>query len=146
MKEKLKAAVRTVVAVAVAALASGASLADEACSLKTLNGLYAGQARGWGLIGGAWLPRAVMELERFNGDGTITVLAVTAANRAGDGTVSTQVPSGLTYTLDANCSGTITVPNGPTLNIIASPKGDEIWRIQSTSNAVFEGNFTRISR
>jgi hypothetical protein len=143
--KKPNAAGRIAIAAAIA-LACGASLADEACSLSTLQGLYVGHAQGWGLIGGAWQPRAVMELERFNGDGTITILAVTVANRAGDGAISTQAPAGVTYTLEANCTGTINVPSGPTLNIVASPKGDDVWRIQANPNNVFQGTYTRISR
>jgi hypothetical protein len=42
-------------------------------------------------IGGAWVPKAIVELIRFNGDGT---LSVPGATRSVNGTVASSLPGG----------------------------------------------------
>jgi hypothetical protein len=50
---------------------------DHGCSDSTLRGLYAFNAPGFNIVAGVAIPKAIMELIRFNGDGTLTVPAAT---------------------------------------------------------------------
>ena len=50
-----------------------------------------------------------------------------------------------TYTVEDNCSGTITF-NGPTYDMFLSKDGDDISMIQTNTNTVFQGLATRTSR
>ena len=102
---------------------------------------------GWSAATGVWLPKAIVEYIRFNGDGTLSVLAATVANPAGNGAVI-QVPPGGTgvYTVDTGCTGTLSFTNGPSFNLVAGPKGDELWMIQTNPNNVLQGTVTRVTR
>ena len=51
------------------------------------------------------------------------------------------------YTLSGNCTGTLMFhPTGPSSNSVASPKGDELWMIQTNPNNVLQGSVKRISK
>jgi len=132
------------------ALACCAAVADDdgkTCSAATLSGSYVFSATGWGMPLGVWAPKAIIELIRFNGDETLTVPAATVANRAGDGQVVASPPGTGIYTLSSNCTGTLMFhPTGPSFNIVASPKGDELWMIQTNPNNVLQGSVKRISK
>ena len=104
-------------------------------------------ATGYGMPGGVWAPKAIVEIIQFNGDGTLTVPAATVANRAGDGQVVASPPNGVgSYALDAGCTGTLVFHNGPSFNIAAAPKGDELWMIQTNPNNVLQGSAKRVAR
>jgi hypothetical protein len=45
------------------------------CSDATLNGLYVFTVSGFNILGGVAQPKAIVELIRFNGDGSLTVPA-----------------------------------------------------------------------
>jgi len=48
------------------------------------------------------------------------------------------------YTLSSNCTGTLMFhPTGPSSNIVASPKGDELWMIQEVAQVVGTRNWLR---
>ena len=131
-------------------LAAGPAVADtgpKSCSAATLSGAYVFSASGWSGVTGTWLPKAIVEYIRFNGDGTLTVLAATVANVAGNGAVVQVPPGGAgSYVLDADCSGTLAFVNGPSFDIVASPKGDEAWMIQVNANNVLQGTVRRSMR
>ena len=85
------------------------------CSVGTLRGLYLSSWDGYANIGENLVPKAVMEGKRFNGDGTfgndfgtVNIGGTTIINTAG---------AGGTYTVAPDCTGTLSVPNGPTLNL-----------------------------
>jgi hypothetical protein len=71
-----------------------------------------------------------MEGKRFNGDGTwfnefgtVNIGGTTILNTGGFGG---------TYTVAADCTGTLSVPNGPTLNLYVGPGGQKYWFTQTT--------------
>ena len=138
------------VVVAVAALsASGLARAHSGrddCTLKTLHGTYVFAATGHNIVSGVPQPKAIVVVIEFNGDWT---LSVPAATRSVNGVVGRSLPGGTgSYTVEAGCAGTITfdpVPAGPTFDTFFSPKADELWMIQTTSNTVFQGTATRLS-
>ena len=51
-----------------------------------------------------------------------------------------------TYTVEADCTGTLSFTGGPSFDIFVAPRGDDLWMIQTNPNNVFQGNVTRLSR
>jgi hypothetical protein len=138
---------QTVVGVAIALGVSGVSVADDAkkgCTLDTLNGLYIFTASGYNIVAGVAQPKAIVEVIRFNGDGTLTV---PAATHSINGVVAPSPPGGTgTYTVDAGCTGTLAFTGGPSFDLFIPRSGDELWMIQTNQNTVFQGNVVRVSR
>jgi hypothetical protein len=133
----------------VAFLATGvcgaASADDDAtgrCTAETLRGTYVFSAHGFVIIAGVAQPKALIEVIDFNGDGT---LVVSAATRSVGGVITRSAPSVGSYTVGADCAGTITF-DGPTFDVFISPRGSQFWMIQTNPNSVFEGSATRTSR
>jgi hypothetical protein len=125
--------------------ASGFPLAEverRACTEPTLRGSYVFSASGFNIVGGVPQPKAIVEVIVFNGDGTLDVPAATVSL---NGVIVHSMPSVGTYTVEADCSGTITF-NGPTYDIFLSRDGDDISMIQTNTNTVFQGLATRTSR
>ena len=130
----------------VAAIAPGTSTAgsaaiDAACSEHMLRGLYLSQWDGYANVGGNLVPKAVMEGKRFNGDGTqsndwgtVNIGGTTIINTAG---------AGGQYTVAPDCTGTLSVPNGPSFNIYVGPGAQKIWLTQ-TAGGLGVGTMTRL--
>jgi hypothetical protein len=150
MSTKKKAAVRISLAAVIGLGCSAVSAEqDRTCSPFTLRGTYVFNATGWGTPPGSttMVPKAILELIELNGDGTLSVPAATLANRLGDGQVVPAPPNGTgQYALDPMCTGTLSFHNGPSFNIVVSPKGDDLWMIQTNPGNVFQGSLTRLSR
>ena len=138
-----------------AAMALGISdvaLANDKCGINTLHGFYVFSATGF-IIPAAPAsaqPKAIVELIRFNGDGS---LDVPGATRSLNGVI-TQVPGGGTgsYTLatlvpaDRGCVGTLTfLPSGPHFDLFLPLDGKEIWMIQTDANNVFQGTASKLA-
>jgi hypothetical protein len=115
---------------------------ERACTVQTLRGSYVFSASGFNIVGGVQQPKAIVEVIAFNGDGTLDVLAATVSL---NGVIIRSLPSAGTYTMEDNCSGTITL-NGPTFDMFLSKDGDDISMIQTNPNTVFQGLATRTSR
>jgi hypothetical protein len=115
---------------------------DDGCGVRTLRGTYIFAATGFNIVAGAALPKAIVEVIDFNGDGT---LSVPAATLSANGVIVRTVNGVGTYTVEDDCSGTILFA-GPAFDIFVSPDAEEIWMIQTNPNSVFEGRATRTSR
>jgi hypothetical protein len=133
----------------VAALILGLSTvpahAEPHCTDATLHGLYVFTARGFNIVAGVPQPKAIVELIRFNGDGT----AGAPGGRASvNGAVFPTTGTG-TYTtptsVDKGCEATISFVDGPTHYLFIPPGADEIQVIQINPNTVFQGTATRVS-
>jgi hypothetical protein len=139
---------RMVAVVAVAALlVPGAVFAGgdlDACSARTLQGTYVFSANGFTLnpVSGVVQPKAIVEVIDFNGDGT---LAVPAGTRSVNGVVTRGLSGTGSYTVNDDCTGTITF-DGPAFDIFVAPRGNTLWLIQTNPNNVFQGSATRVSR
>ena len=138
-----KLLVWTVLAVGV----SGVAFADndaDGCSLRTLKGRYVFSASGFTVnaVSGLVQPKAIVEVIDFNGDGT---LAVPDATRSVNGVIARSLPSVGSYTIAADCVGTITF-DGPAFDMFTAPRGKQLWLIQTNPNNVFQGSATRTSR
>jgi hypothetical protein len=121
---------------------SSAEAAREACTEATLRGSYVFSASGFNIVGGVQQPKAIVEVIVFNGDGTLDVPAATVSL---NGVIVRSLHSVGTYTVEDNCSGTITF-NGPTYDMFLSKDGDDISMIQTNANTVFQGLARRASR
>ena len=136
---------RTAVFVVLSVGASGAAFAADQggpCSVQTLRGRYVLSASGFLINASLAQPKAIVEVIEFNGDGT---LAVPAATRSVNGAITRSLPSVGSYTVTEDCVGTITF-DGPTFDMFLSPRGDQLWLIQTNPNNVFAGSAKRTSR
>ena len=100
------------------------------CTLATLRGRYLFAASGVLLppAFGVTMPTQAADagLRILNGDGTGTD---TVTVRIGDKIVLENAVSPLSYTVNADCTGTITVVNGPSFDIFIAPDGSEFAEI-----------------
>jgi hypothetical protein len=125
---------------ATAAAATGA----QVCSVGMLKGLYLWTVNGYQSIDGKHLlPIAVMSGKRFNGDGTLKNDFGTV-NLGGSYIFDATGEVG-TYTVSPDCTGTVSVPNGPSFNIYVEPGGQKLWFIANDTNSgVGVGTATRL--
>jgi hypothetical protein len=115
---------------------------DEGCGVRTLRGTYVFAASGFNIVAGAALPKAIVEVIEFNGDGT---LSVPTATLSANGVIVRSVNGVGTYTVEDDCSGTILF-TGPAFDIFISPDAETIWMIQTNPTSVFQGTATRTLR
>ena len=123
------------------------------CSDSQLKGRYVFTASGFTRApasppGSPWVPKAILEVLQFNGDGTVLTPAITAANPFGDLGAIMQPPGGAPgeYTVNADCTGTVHFfdPSNVTFSIYVQSHGATIRMIQTNpSNNVFEGSARR---
>jgi hypothetical protein len=135
-----------------------ASAADHAkrCDVDILKGRYILAANGFtrapgSLPGSPWVPKAIIEVLQFNGDGTLTTPGVNLANGFGDLGTILQIPAGSdgTYSINDDCGGTLHFgdANGVSYKFyVDAASADKIWLIQTNpANNVFQGTATRVS-
>ena len=125
------------------------------CKDDILKGQYVFTASGFTRAPGSgpgtpWVPKAIVEVLQFNGDGTVTTPALTAANPFGDLGNILQPSSGApgVYSINADCSGTVQFSDASNVTFriyVEPPKGDTIWMIQiNPANNVFQGSGKRV--
>jgi hypothetical protein len=146
---------RLILAATIALAASGVARANDdddrwrVCSDTTLRGLYAFSASGFNIVGGAAQPKAIIELIRFNGDGTLTVPAATVSI---NGVITQTPPPGQppgvgTYSVGPDCTGSLQFgPPGPAFDLFVGLKGAALHLIQVNAGTVFQGTAERVSR
>ena len=109
---------------------SQSSAAPRACTLATLQGRYLFAESGVLLppAFGVAVPTQAADVgfHIFNGDGTGTDIVTV---RIGSAVVLENLASPLVYTVNADCTGTITVSNGPSFDIFVAPDGAEFGSI-----------------
>jgi len=126
---------------------------DHRCNAGLLDGLYVFTASGFSTpLNAASSPKAIIEVLRFNGDGTVdTPFSTVSMN----GKVTTTAPGGSgTYTVmalnppESVCRGTLMFPDAPnpSFNLVIAPKGERIWLLMTNPPSVFEGHAARVSR
>src|SRR6478735_3231953 len=98
------------------------------CSVGTLKGLYLSSWDGYANVGETLVPKAVMEGKRFNGDGTF-INDFGTVNIGGFIIIDTGGLGG-TYTVAPDCTGTISVPDGPSFNMYVGPGAQKVWFTQ----------------
>ena len=126
------------------------------CNDSILKGQYVFTASGFtrapnSAPGTPWVPKAIIEVLHFHGDGTLSTPALTIANPFGDLGNIVSPPSGGapgSYTINDDCSGTVQFFDAASVMFkiyVDPPKGDTIWMIQSNpANNVFQGSAKRV--
>ncbi len=140
---------RIAVLTSVCILATAGTLAlagtGSACSNATLKGTYAFGTVGWVISGGTTAPVSVAGFNQFNGAGTGT--GVFTANINGV-VVNSNTPSTLTYTINADCTGTVVANSAGRLthlNVYVSPSGQGFSVIQTDPGNIIGTTATRLS-
>jgi hypothetical protein len=100
----------------------------QPCSVGTLNGLYLWTFDGYQNVGGNLVPKAIMQGTRFNGDGT-TFNAFGTVNIGGFLIIDATGGVG-TYTVAPDCTGTISITDGPSFNMYVGPGAQQLWITQ----------------
>src|SRR5207249_11405657 len=119
----------------VAAMALGtsdtarAALGPQPCGVYMLRGSYLFATHGWNIVGGVAQPKAIVEGIDFNGDGTlVSPFATVSIN----GFIVHSAASAGSYTVDPDCTGTLTFTGGPSFDIFVDPRGGkQLWLIQT---------------
>jgi hypothetical protein len=126
------------------------------CGDDILKGTYVFSASGFTRAPGSppgtpWVPKAIVEVIQFDGDGKVITPAVTVANPFGDsGAILSPAQGGAPgdYSIADDCGGTLhfSDANNVTFNIrVEPPRGEKIWLIQTfPANNVFQGTATRV--
>jgi hypothetical protein len=116
----------------VAIMAPGTSTTARAaadgrvCHAGMLKGLYLFTVDGgYTKIGENLLPTGVMEGKRFNGDGTF-INDFGTVNIGGSIIIDTTGGVG-TYTVAPDCTGTLSVSDGPSFNMYVGPGAQKLW-------------------
>ena len=135
----------------------GLAAADptKKCKDDILKGQYVLTATGFtrppaSVPGTPWVPKAILEVLHFNGDGTLSTPVLAIANPFGDSGNILQPPAGANgvYLINADCSGTVQFldATNATFKIqVDPPQGDTIWMIQTNpANNVFQGSAKRV--
>jgi hypothetical protein len=100
---------------------------EPTCTLKTLKGRYLFTAHAtyfppaFGVTEPT--PSDVAGFRLFNGDGTGTDIVTV---RLGGGTVLENEVVPLSYTVNADCTGSLTVIDGPSFGLFIAPNGESI--------------------
>jgi len=107
---------------------AGADNAAQVCSEHTLRSSYVWTFDGYANFGGTLVPKAVMQGIRFNGDGT-TINTFGTVNIGG--TIIIDATGGVgTYTVAADCTGTLAITGGPSFNMYVGPGAQTLWITQ----------------
>ena len=147
MKTKLTKMIMSSLAVACALVCLAAAVAlgpgtsatagpapdPHGCSVGMLRGLYLWTFDGHQNFGGNFVPKAIMQGLRFNGDGT-TFNPFGTVNIGGTIIIDATGGPG-TYTVAADCTGTLTPGPGisPTFNIYVGPGAQQVWTLEVSS-------------
>jgi len=91
----------------------------QVCSVGMLRGSYIWTFDGYTDLGGTMVPKAVMQGLRFNGDGT-TFNTFGTVNIGGFIIIDSTGGVG-TYTVAADCTGTISITDGLSFNMYVGP-------------------------
>lgn len=125
------AALIATMALGTPAAARSQSTAPSPCHAGMLRGLYLWTFDGYQNFGGNPVPKALLQGERFDGNGTVTTVFGTA-NIGGTIVFDTTGAEG-TYTVNPDCTGTMLFggPGGPAFNIYVGPGAQQIWTTQT---------------
>lgn len=123
------------------ALPSIASAGDDldtvACSARTLRGVFLFRASGHNIVNGAALPKALIETLVFDGRGNVSTPEISLSANG----FIIQPPQGSPgiYTVDADCTGTLTFGDGIMFDLQINPNGKTVNMLQTNPNTVMQG-------
>lgn len=107
------------------------------CSNKSLRGVYQFAASGFNVVNGVALPKAIIETLVFDGDGNVLTPAISLSF---NGNI-VQPPQGSPgiYTVDANCTGTLTFGDGIMFDLQVKPYGKSVNMLQTNPGTIMQG-------
>jgi len=138
----MSAAVVVAASLAIPRVASATEDDIVTCSSRTLRGVYHFHASGYNIVNGAALPKAIIETIVLDGrGGVVTPLVALSIN----GTI-VQPPQGSpgVYTVEADCTGTLTFADGPMFRLQIRPGGRTLNMLQTNPNTVMQGSAERV--
>src|SRR5438477_5608795 len=101
---------------------------DGRCDAGQLRGLYIWTFDGYQNFGGHPVPKALLIGIQFNGDGTFTI-PFSTVNIGGN---AFEANGGVgTYTVAADCTGTLQVTGGTSFNMYIGPFAQQLWITQT---------------
>lgn len=112
------------------------------CSARTLRGVYHFRASGFNIVNGVALPKAIIETIVLDGLGNVLTPAVSVAIN-GNFIRPPQGSPGV-YTVDADCTGTLTFADGPQFDLQIAPGGRSVNMLQTNPNTVMQGAAVKI--
>ena len=125
---------------------AGAAAEGQVCSVHMLKGMYLWTFDGSENFGGNFVPKAIMQGLQFNGDGT-TFNPFGTVNIGGFIIIDATGGVG-TYTVNPDCTGTLSITNGPTFNIYVGPGAQKVWTLETSPSpaglGVSVGTATRL--
>jgi hypothetical protein len=116
---------------------------EPTCTLETLKGRYLFATTGSNIVESVPQPIGIVEVIDANGDGTLNVPAVTLSV---NGTILRFADVGGSYTVNEDCTGTITFVTEVHLDIFITLNGKEFHLIQTDPNTVLAAVARRVSR
>jgi hypothetical protein len=105
------------------------------CSEATLKGTYLFAQNGVEIKGNDQRPFAIAGYDVFDGNGEVKGLASANFN----GKITRKEPLPGTYTLKANCTGTLTFTNGTRYDIFIAPDGSMFTFVRTNPEIVSSG-------
>jgi hypothetical protein len=127
------------------AIPSTAVATDEdvvTCSTRTLRGVYLFHASGFNIMNGVAVPKAIIETLVFDGQGGVLTPEISLS---ANGNII-QPPQGSpgVYTLDADCTGTLTFGDGIMFDLQAAPYGKSVNMLQTNPGTVMQGSAEKV--
>ena len=114
---------------------SGRAADPASCSLATLSGTYLFAFSGTNVAGGQAAPFAVAGYEVYDGAGGMR--SVTTTNAAGKLERNVRQPG--TYTVAADCTGTVTYADGTIYDLFLAPDGTSFVFVETNPERVAAG-------
>lgn len=114
----------------------------HSCDLATLKGTYLFEGNGASVSGTTTTPTAFAGSEHFNGAGAVTGSSTFSSG----GTIVPRSPFTGTYTLNADCTGTLTIGTNLHFDLYVAPSGDRFTYVQTDPGSVSAATETRLSR
>jgi hypothetical protein len=143
MKSSLFVSVAAAVAAGLAMPTSASAAEDDVvtCNLKTLRGVYQFAASGFNIVNGVALPKAIIETLVFDGRGNVLTPEISLSF---NGNII-QPPQGApaVYTLEADCTGTLTFGDGIMFDLQVKPYGKAVNMLQTNPGTVMQGTAER---
>lgn len=133
------AAIAAGLAVPTAASAAGDDVVT--CSARTLRGVYQFAASGFNIVNGAAVPKAIIETLLFDGRGGVQTPQISLS---ANGNII-QPPQGSpgVYTVDADCTGTLTFGDGIMFDLQVRAGGKTVNMLQTNPGTVMQGTAER---
>jgi hypothetical protein len=142
MKFSLLASTAIAAVLAIPTVAAASNDDVVTCSSKTLRGVYQFSASGFNVVNGVALPKAIIETLVFDGTGNVLTPAISLSF---NGNII-QPPQGSpgVYTVDADCTGTLTFGDGIMFDLQIKPYGKAVNMLQTNPGSVMQGTAEKV--